>query len=221
MKLDVPTVTSGLLHDTVEDTATTIESIKELFGQEVAGIVDGVTKISQIEFSSKAERQAENMRKMILAMANDIRVILVKLADRLHNMRTLGHMPASKQAIIAEETLDIYAPLASRLGIRKIQTELEDLCLFFLEPDIYQDIRLGIASRRDEREFYVREVVGQISEQMKVFGIECELSGRPKHIYSIYKKMLQQNLTINQVYDITAFSNYRGLDQGLLPPPWA
>jgi guanosine-3',5'-bis(diphosphate) 3'-pyrophosphohydrolase len=205
MKLDVATVTSGLLHDTVEDTGTTISTIEELFGQEVATIVDGVTKISQMEFASHAERQAENMRKMILAMATDIRVILVKLADRMHNMRTLGHVPLEKQRKVAEETMDIYAPLASRLGIHKLQSELEDLCLFFLEPEIYQEIREGMASKRGEREQFIKEIIELISTKMKDFDISCELDGRPKHLFSIYKKMTQQNLNINQVYDITAF----------------
>ena len=205
MKLDVPTVSSGLLHDTVEDSGVTIETIEEAFGHEVCAIVDGVTKISQMQFSSQAERQAENMRKMILAMAEDIRVILVKLADRLHNMRTLGFMPPEKQNLIAQETLDIYCPLASRLGIRKFQSELEDMCLFYLEPDVYQEIRSGFTSKRGERERYIQEVKAQITAKMQEFNIPCEISGRPKHMYSIYKKMMQQNLTINQVYDITAF----------------
>lgn len=205
MKLDVATVSSGLLHDTVEDTATTVDTIGELFGHEVAVIVDGVTKISQMQFASHAERQAENMRKMILAMAKDIRVILVKLADRLHNMRTLGFMSPEKQVTISEETIDIYAPLAGRLGIHKIQSELEDLCLFHLEPDTYDEIRSGFASKRDERAAYIKEVIELITAKMSEFSINSQLEGRPKHIYSIYKKMREQNLTINQVYDITAF----------------
>jgi GTP pyrophosphokinase len=202
----VAAVTAGLLHDAVEDNNDiTIEKIQDQFGDEVALIVDGVTKIGQMEFTSHAERQAENMRKMILAMATDIRVILVKLADRLHNMRTLGYMPAQKQAKIAQETIDIYTPLAARLGIRKIQTELEDLCLFYLEPEIYQEIRAAVDARRGEREKYIREVRDLIADKMKEFNIPCRIEGRPKHIYSIYKKMMQQNLTINQVFDIIAF----------------
>ena len=204
LKLDVPTVSSGLLHDTVEDTETTIELIGNLFGQEVANIVDGVTKIGQMQFSSRAERQAENMRKMILAMATDIRVILVKLADRLHNMRTLGHMPQKKQIEISEETIDIYAPLAARLGMHKVQSELEDLCLFHLQPETYQEIRAGIADKRGERESFIQEVKEVITQKVKEFGIDCRVDGRPKHIYSIYKKMIQQNLSIDQVYDILA-----------------
>lgn len=205
MKLDVPSVTSGLLHDTVEDTVATVEGLDELFGQEVANIVDGVTKISQINFSTHAERQAENMRKMILAMATDIRVLLVKLADRLHNMRTLGFLPSAKQRLIAQETIDIYAPLAGRLGIHKIKSELQDLCLYYLESDAYQEILAGLTSRRGERERYVRETIELIQTKMKEFKIGCELNGRPKHIHSIYQKMLEQNITIDQVYDITAF----------------
>ncbi|MEW5722427.1 MAG: bifunctional (p)ppGpp synthetase/guanosine-3',5'-bis(diphosphate) 3'-pyrophosphohydrolase [Thermodesulfobacteriota bacterium] len=205
MKLDVATVTTGLLHDTVEDTSVTLETIEEVFGKEVSIIVDGVTKISQIQFASHAERQAENMRKMILAMATDIRVILVKLADRLHNMRTLGHLAETKQSTIAKETLEIYSPLAGRLGIHKIQSELEDLCLYTLEPETYEEIRSGVARRRGERTQYIREVVEVIEKKVNEFGINTEIFGRPKHLYSIYKKMVQQNLTIDQVYDIIAF----------------
>ncbi|MBF0529496.1 MAG: bifunctional (p)ppGpp synthetase/guanosine-3',5'-bis(diphosphate) 3'-pyrophosphohydrolase [Deltaproteobacteria bacterium] len=205
MKLDVTAVTAGMLHDTVEDTATTIDDITELFNQDVALIVDGVTKISMMPVSSSAERQAEYIRKMIMAMSSDIRVILVKLADRLHNMRTLGFMPAHKQTQIAQETIDIYAPLASRLGMHKVQTELEDLCLFYLQPEVYQEIRDGIARKRGEREAYIKETIKFIAAKMKEFGINCELSGRSKHIYGIYKKMVKQNLALNQVYDVTAF----------------
>lgn len=205
MKLDTQSVTSGLLHDTIEDSAATLDTVVELFGDEVGRIVDGVTKISKMQFSSNAERQAENMRKMILAMSTDIRVILVKLADRIHNMRTLGYMPTEKQGRIAQETIDIYAPLAARLGIHKFQSELEDLCLYYLEPEIYQDIRSGITSKRGERERYIREVIEILTTKMSDFNIPCEISGRPKHMYSIYKKMQKQNLSIDQVYDITAF----------------
>ena len=205
MKLDVVTVTAGLLHDTVEDTNTDIRTIRDLFGEEAGIIVDGVSKISQMQFSTSTERRAENMRKMILAMAEDIRVILVKLADRLHNMRTLGFLSQEKQNIIAQETIDIYAPLGGRLGMHTIKSELEDLSLFHLEPDIYQEIREGIASKRGEREAYIREIIGLVSEKMNEFDLPCEISGRPKHLYGIYKKMLQQNLTIDQVYDVIAF----------------
>ena len=204
MKLDVPSIVAGFLHDTIEDTETTLDDIKNLFGPEIANIVDGETTISKINFSSRAEHQAENIRKMILAMATDIRVLLVKLADRLHNMRTLGYLPQDRQIAIAQETLDIYAPLASRLGIHKIQSELEDLSLFFLEPEIYEEVLSSITRQRGERERYIREFIDLIQPKMKEFNISCQIEGRPKHIYSIYKKMQQQNLTINQVYDIIA-----------------
>ncbi|MBU2551790.1 MAG: bifunctional (p)ppGpp synthetase/guanosine-3',5'-bis(diphosphate) 3'-pyrophosphohydrolase, partial [Proteobacteria bacterium] len=205
IKLDVPSVTSGLLHDTVEDTRATIEELSERFGPEVAGIVDGVTKISQMKFATHTERQAENMRKMIVAMATDIRVLLVKLTDRMHNMRTLGFLAPEKQAVISQETLDIYAPLAGRLGMQKIKSELEDHCLYFLEPETYQEILTNVASRRGERESYIKEVIELISGKMMEFNVPCEVSGRPKHLYSIYQKMIQQNLPLNQVFDITAF----------------
>ena len=205
MKLDVATVTAGFLHDTIEDTTATLEDIENMFGREVAGIVDGVSKISQITFSTHAERQAENMRKMILAMATDIRVILVKLADRIHNMRTLGFLPLSKQANIAQETLDIYAPLASRLGIHKIQSELEDLALFYLEPETYETVRSGIARQRGVRDKYIRDTIEYIKPKIEEFNISFQIEGRSKHIYSIYRKMIEQNLTIEQVYDLIAY----------------
>lgn len=205
MKLDVATVTAGFLHDTIEDTTATLKDIENMFGGEVAGIVDGVSKISQITFSTHAERQAENMRKMILAMATDIRVILVKLADRIHNMRTLGFLPLPKQADIAQETLDIYAPLASRLGIHKIQSELEDLALFYLEPEMYEAVRSGIARQRGARDKYIRDTIEYIKPKIEEFNISCQIEGRSKHIYSIYRKMIEQNLTIDQVYDLIAY----------------
>jgi len=211
-KLDVPTVCSGLLHDTVEDNPNvTIETISRLFGPEVANIVDGVTKIRKTEggpkddLPSQGARQARNLGKMIVAMATDIRVLMVKLADRLHNMRTLGFLDEEKQKRIAQETIDIYAPLASRLGMQKAKSELEDLSLFYLDSEIYQEIVAGIASRRGEREKYIREVIDLISAKMRGFSIPCEVDGRSKHIYSIYRKMLEQNLTVDQLHDITAF----------------
>lgn len=205
MKLDIPTITAGFLHDTIEDTEATLEDIQNMFGLEVAGIVDGVSKISRFTFSNHAERQAENMRKMILAMATDIRVILVKLADRIHNMRTLGFMPLPKQTSIAQETLDIYAPLASRLGIHKIQSELEDLSLFYLEPEIYEEVRSGIARQKGVRRKYIRDTIELIKPKMEEFNISCQIEGRSKHIYSIYRKMVEQNLTIDQVFDLIAY----------------
>ena len=205
MKLDVATVAAGLLHDTIEDTEATYEDICRKFGKEVATIVDGVTKISQMNFSSATERKAGNMRKMILAMLTDLRVILVKLADRLNNMRTLGFMPERKQQQISSETLEIFAPLASRLGIHKIQTELEDLCLFYLEPTAYSEIRLNLAAGRRDRQEYVAEVIDYLDRRIQEFKIRAQIEGRPKHIYSIWKKMRDQNLSFDQLYDLTAF----------------
>ena len=205
MKLDSATVAAGLLHDTIEDTETTLEELTAKFGKEVATIVDGVTKISQMNFSSASERKATNMRKMILAMLTDLRVILVKLADRLNNMRTLGFMPEHKQIQIASETLEIFAPLASRLGIHKIQTELEDLCLFYLESAAYNDIRQHLSAGRNDRQEYVQEVIDFLSRRIQEFKIKAQVEGRPKHIYSIWKKMCDQNLPFNQLYDLTAF----------------
>lgn len=205
MKLDATTVAAGLLHDTIEDTDATLEDITQKFGKEVGIIVDGVTKISQMNFSSPTERKATNMRKMIVAMLTDLRVILVKLADRLNNMRTLGFMPDHKQERIASETLQIFAPLASRLGIHKIQTELEDLCLFYLEPAAYSEIRLYLSAGRSDRLEYVQEVIDYLSRRIQEFNIKAQIEGRPKHIYSIWKKMRDQNLTIDQLYDLTAF----------------
>ena len=205
MKMDVVSVAAGLLHDTIEDTGVEPSEIERLFGKETANIVDGVTKISKMQFSSTEEQKAENMRKMILAMSNDIRVIIVKLGDRLHNMRTLGFQPVNKQEIIARETLDIYAPLAGRMGIYWLKSELEDLCLYYLEPEIYERIKSELMERRETREKFIREVIEILSEKLKEAGIQATIKGRQKHLYSIYKKMKEQNLSPNQVYDIVAF----------------
>jgi GTP pyrophosphokinase len=205
MKMDVVSVTAGVLHDSIEDTDAELAEIERLFGKEIANIVDGVTKISKMQFSSTEERKAENMRKMILAMSNDIRVIIVKLADRLHNMRTLGFQPANKQETIARETLDIYAPIAGRMGIYWLKSQLEDLCLYYLEPEIYERIKSELAERGDTREKFIREVIDLLSQKMKEAGIQAAIKGRQKHLYSIYKKMKEQNLSPNQVYDIVAF----------------
>ena len=167
MKMDVICIVAGLLHDTLEDTEAELDEIKHLFGEETANIVDGVTKISKMQFTSRQQRQAENVRKMILAMSSDIRVILVKLADRLHNMRTLGFQPPEKQRSIAAETLDIYAPLAGRMGIQWIKSSLEDLCLYYLEPEIYENIKNEIAQRRDEREEFIKEVTELLSKKLE------------------------------------------------------
>jgi GTP pyrophosphokinase len=205
MKMDVVCVAAGLLHDTLEDTAATPEEIERLFGRETLRIVEGVTKISKLNFSSATERQAENVRKMILAMAEDIRVILVKLADRLHNMRTLGFQTPEKQRRIAEETLEIYAPIAGRMGIYWMKSNLEDLCLYYLEPSIYELIQTTVAKRRDESERFINEVIALINEKSKEWDIRCTVKGRHKHFYSIYRKMKEQNLEVSQVFDILAF----------------
>jgi len=205
MKMDEVSVASGLLHDTVEDTLAELTDIEYLFGKEVATIVDGVTKISKIHFLSKEKQQAENIRKMILAMATDIRVLLVKLADRLHNMQTLGFQPPEKQDAITKETLDIYAPLAGRMGIYWLKSTLEDLSLFYLEPKIYEDIRLGIAQRREAQEKFIKEIKEILSKRLREANIKATIKGRPKHFFSIYQKMMEQDLNVDQVYDILAF----------------
>jgi GTP pyrophosphokinase len=205
MRLDVPSIATGLLHDTVEDTLATLTQIEETFGSEIAALVDGVTKIGQIKFGSREEKQAENFRKMLLAMARDIRVILIKLADRTHNMRTLGHLTPERQADIAQETLDIYAPLAHRLGISWIKTDLEDNALRFLHPEVYYQLKRSVAKRKAEREKYIREVISVLSKKLAEAEVEAEVSGRPKHFYSIYQKMQAQNLLYDQIYDLVAF----------------
>ncbi len=205
LKMDVVCIVAGLLHDVLEDTEADPEEIKELFGAEAANIVDGVTKISRLQFSSNKTRQAESVRKMILAMSTDIRVILVKLADRLHNMRTLGFHPIEKQQRIARETLDIYAPLAGRLGIQSIKSGLEDLSLYYLEPEIYEKIKTEAALRRDESERLISEVRNTLSVHLEEVGIPSTIKGRPKHFYSIYNKMVSQGLMVKQVYDMLGF----------------
>lgn len=205
LKLDMASVATGLLHDTVEDTLTTLKEVRENFGEEIAQLVDGLTKISQIFLHSTEEGQAENYRKMILAMVKDIRVILIKLADRLHNMRTLNYHSTEKQAEIAHETLDIYAPLAHRLGIDWVKTELEDLAFRYLHTDIYEDIQRKIAKKERERSRYIDEVKRTLLKKLYENHIEGEVTGRTKQIYSIYLKMTDQNIDFDQVYDITAF----------------
>ncbi len=205
MQLDEATVAAGLLHDTVEDTKATIDEIEELFGEEVADIVDGVTKISKIQFESKAIAQAENIRKMILAMAEDIRVLMVKLADRLHNMRTLDFQNSVKQRLISQETLDIYAPLANRLGLHRTKSELDDLCLKYLKPDVYEQIDKGVAAHHTSGNDYIEKVVGLIKQMLAENKIEARVAGRTKHRYSIYAKMQQQHLGLDQIFDLIAF----------------
>ncbi|MDY5956257.1 MAG: bifunctional (p)ppGpp synthetase/guanosine-3',5'-bis(diphosphate) 3'-pyrophosphohydrolase [Frisingicoccus sp.] len=205
LELDKETIVGGLLHDVVEDTVMTLKDIENEFGSEVALIVDGVTKLGQLSYSSdKVELQAENLRKMFLAMAKDIRVILIKLADRLHNMRTLKYMKPEKQKEKARETMDIYAPIAQRLGISKIKIELDDLALRYLEPDVYYNLAKSIASKKSEREAFVRSIVDEVSHHMEEGGIKCEVNGRVKHFFSIYRKMVNQDKTLDQIYDLFA-----------------
>ncbi|OIQ51472.1 GTP pyrophosphokinase [Pseudodesulfovibrio hydrargyri] len=205
MQLDEATVAAGLLHDTVEDTDTTVDEIEELFGSDVADIVDGVTKISKMDFESKAVQQAENIRKLILAMAEDIRVLMVKLADRLHNMRTLKYMKPVKRRLIAQETQDIYAPLANRLGLHRVKTELEDLCLQYLKPDVFAQLSDAVHEHRAAGEPYIEKVIELISDMLKVNRIKGRVFGRTKHLHSIQVKMEQQGLTFDEIYDLIAF----------------
>jgi len=206
MELDSTALVAALLHDTIEDTTYTYEELKVQFGVEVADLVDGVTKLGKIPFTSKEEQQVENLRKMFLAMAKDIRVIMIKLADRLHNMRTLKHKTEVKQIEIATETLEIYAPLAHRLGISKIKWELEDICLRYLDPKEYYDLVEKIAFKRKQREAYIAGIIENLKEKTSELGIEnAQIDGRPKHFYSIYRKMKNQNKTLDQIYDLFAF----------------
>jgi GTP pyrophosphokinase len=205
MGLGPRTVSCGLLHDTVEDTATTIDELDEYFGEEITDIVNGITKISQLTFGDRRTQQAEYIRKMILSMSHDIRVLLVKLADRVHNMRTLGFMPPEKQRRIAQETLDIYAPLAGRLGMFRLKAELEDLAFFYLEPEAYQQIQEGLTRKKGEREKYVQEICKLLRQKLEEHGLEGEVSGRLKHYYSIYRKLQAQQITLDELYDLLAF----------------
>jgi len=212
LELDKETIVAGLLHDVVEDTIMTYEEIQTEFGADVANLVDGVTKLKGLKLSEtgsdksqdKLEMQAENLRKMFLAMAKDIRVILIKLADRLHNMRTLKHMPEHKQQRIAKETLEIYSPIAQRLGISKIKVELDDLCLKYLEPEVYYDLVDKISIRKSVREAYINGIVAEVREHIESAGIPAKIDGRIKHFFSIYKKMKNQDKTIDQIYDLFA-----------------
>ena len=205
LELDKETIVAGLLHDVVEDTVMTVEEITEEFGAEVALLVDGVTKLGQLAYDAdKVEVQAENLRKMFLAMAKDIRVILIKLADRLHNMRTLKYMTPEKQKEKARETMDIYAPIAQRLGISKIKIELDDLSLKYLEPEAYYDLVEKVALRKSVRDDYVQQLVGEVKKSIEAAGIKADIEGRAKHFFSIYKKMKNQGKTIDQIYDLFA-----------------
>ena len=206
MRLDAPSVAAGLLHDTVEDTKATVDEIEELFGEDVADIVDGVTKISLIKFESKEEAQAENIRKMIFAMSEDIRVVIVKLCDRLHNMRTLGfHGRPEKQTRIAQETMDIYAPLANRLGLHRIKIELEDLSFEYIKPDVFSQIRNGVDRLFAQAGAYMDEVVERLRDITETNEIKTRIFGRKKHLWSLWNKMLQQELELDEVHDLVAF----------------
>ena len=205
LEMDKETIIAALLHDVVEDTGMTLDEVRKDFGDEVAELVDGVTKLTQIKYSAdKIEVQAENLRKMFLAMAKDIRVIIIKLADRLHNMRTLQYMTREKQKEKAKETMDIYAPIAQRLGISKIKIELDDLALKYSEPDVYYNLVENIKIRRSAREDFIERMVKEIRSHMEKAEIECEIDGRVKHFFSIYKKMINQNRSLDQIYDLFA-----------------
>lgn len=204
MGMDTSTIAAGLLHDVLEDTSCTFETMEKEFNLEIAKLVDGVTKLTKFEYKSKEEQQADNVRKMLLAMAEDIRVIIIKLADRLHNLRTLEYMTKEKQIQKAKETLDIYAPLAHRLGMSKIKWELEDLSFRYLHEKEYYDLVNAIAEKRTEREEYTAKVVNELLERLQEAGIDAEIDGRPKHFYSIYRKMIKKNKTLDQIFDLIA-----------------
>lgn len=204
LNMDEATIAAGLLHDVLEDTNVTYETLVGKFGEEIANLVDGVTKLKKLKYKTKQENQAENLRKMVLAMAKDIRVIIIKLADRLHNMRTLEYMSEEKKKEKALETLEIYAPLAHRLGISRIKWELEDLALRYLDPEGYYDLVEKVSKRRKEREAYIQRIIKQIDEKLEEMNITRDISGRPKSFYSIYKKMVYQNKSFEQIFDLTA-----------------
>ena len=202
MKMDVPSISAGLLHDTIEDTSVAIEDIQSIFGDEIAFIVSSLTKLSQVEFKTKKEAQAENFRRMLLAMSEDVRVILIKFADRLHNMRTLQHLPENKQQRIATETLEIYAPIANRLGIGWLRMELEDLSFRYLMPDLYNELVRKVDKRKEEQEGYLSEVIQLVTRKLKEEALPGKISGRVKHYYGIYHKMIQQRITFEEIHDV-------------------
>ena len=204
LELDMESIVAGILHDIIEDTEYSYEDISNMFSEEIAALVDGVTKLGKLSYTTKEEVQAENYRKMFLAMAKDIRVILIKLADRLHNMRTLNYMKPEKQKEKAQETLDIYAPLAHRLGISKIRSEMEDLCFKYLDPDAFFDLATKIERKKEERDEFVQDIVKELQQKMDEAGIKGKVYGRTKHFFSIYKKMVNQNKTMDQIYDLFA-----------------
>ncbi len=205
LKLDVASIVTALLHDVVEDTSTTLEEVRERFGTEVAELVDGMTKVSKITFQSREEKQAENFRKMIIAMSHDIRVVLIKLADRLHNMRTLDSLSRERQAEISRETLEIYAPIAHRLGIYWLKSELEDCSFRYLNPAAYSTLKAFVAKTRKEREEYIRDVIAILARRLEEAGVKAEVTGRPKHFFSIHSKMQETGLAFDQIYDLVAF----------------
>src|ERR1700674_4721464 len=204
MKLDSTAIAAGLLHDAIEDTPVTNEDIRREFGDQVVHIVEGVTKIEKINFASREERQAENVRKMVLAMVDDIRVVLIKLADRLHNMRTLKHLPEERRQQVARETLDIYAPLAHRLGMGKVRGELEDLSFRYVDPLAYEQVRAAVKSRRKAGETFLAGIVKVLGKKLQENGIEAQLERRIKRLYSIHQKMIRQRIAVDQVYDLLA-----------------
>src|SRR5437868_3498591 len=205
LHLDLDSVATGLLHDTVEDTHATLEDIRREFGDSVAELVDGVTKISQMKFKNSNEKQGENVRKMIVAMGRDVRVLLVKLCDRLHNMRTMNFMPFEKQERIALETLEIYCPLAGRMGISSLKIELEDLCFRYYRPDMYYELVQKVRKTEAERTRYIEDVKSQISHELQRANFKFDVYGRSKHLWSIYKKMQSRNIDYDQLYDVLAF----------------
>lgn len=202
MRLDTPTIAAGLLHDTVEDTGTTTEDIRDMFGNDIAFLVDALTKLSRVEFQTKEDAQAENFRKMLLAMSKDVRVILIKFADRLHNMRTIEHLPEEKRRRIAKETLEIYAPLANRLGIGWLRSEFEDLSFKTLMPDLFNDLVAKVAKRKEDQERYINEIKKLITEKLTMAGITANIKGRAKHYYGIYQKIMKQKIPFEQVHDV-------------------
>src|SRR6187399_3115895 len=204
LRLDEQTIAAALLHDVVEDTGTDIKEVRDEFGDEIAQLVEGVTKLTRIQFQSREQAEAENYRKMIVAMAQDVRVILIKLADRLHNMRTIEYLGKQKQVQKARETLEVYAPLAHRLGIHKLKWELEDLAFETLHPRKYEEIKTMVAERRTDREEHVSEAAGTLQLELDKVDIPAEISGRAKHFYSIYDKMAKKGREFNEIYDLTA-----------------
>ncbi|MBI4373304.1 MAG: bifunctional (p)ppGpp synthetase/guanosine-3',5'-bis(diphosphate) 3'-pyrophosphohydrolase, partial [Deltaproteobacteria bacterium] len=205
MRLDAPSIATGFLHDTVEDTLATLDEVRNLFGPSIARLVDGVTKLSKINFVSKEQRQAENFRKMFMAMAEDIRVILVKLADRLHNMRTLEHLPEEKQIRIAEETLEIYAPIAGRLGMEGVKGELENLCLQYLKPDIWKELDSKASDLKEKSGAFVEQIEKIVLRKMSEYNLKIDIKARIKQPYSVYRKMEEQHIEFDQIYDLIAF----------------